>query len=96
MGMFSWMIDFSHQYDRFRLIDQISIVTRTKSPEELADDSTEIFRPSKLITYHSFDDPMWIDQGPLNLTVITRNINSTIGRVNQAILFLSDSSFYQV
>ena len=62
---------------------------RTKSSSEILDDAT-------LVTWNSFDSVSYYDSGPLNLTVTVVNVTSVSGRVNQAISFNSNSSYYQV
>jgi hypothetical protein len=63
---------------------------RAKNASEILDDAT-------LTTWQSFDNPSsYSDSGPLHLKVTAVNVTSVNGRVNQAITFTSNSSYYQV
>jgi hypothetical protein len=62
---------------------------RTKNSSEILNDAT-------LVTWNSFDSLPYYDSGPLSLIVTANNLTSVIGRVNQAISFTSNSSYYQV
>ncbi len=63
---------------------------QAKNASEILDDAT-------LTTWHSFDSSSpYSDSGPLRLTVTAVNVTSVSGRVNQAISFTSNSSYYQV
>ncbi len=63
---------------------------RAKNSSEILDDAT-------LVTWQSFDNALsYSDSGSLNLMVTYANITSVNGRVNQAISFTPNSSYYQV
>ena len=63
---------------------------RAKGDREILDDAT-------LVTYHSFDNSgSYRDQSSLKLPVTTFNVTPVDGRVNQAIGFPSNASYYQV
>lgn len=73
-----------------RYIDEVSVVLRAKTASEILDDAT-------LVTYHSFDDASsYRDESSMKLLVTSNNITSVNGRINRAIAFLSNSSYYQV
>ncbi len=61
-----------------------------------AKNANEILTDATLVTYHSFDSGLYSDSGPLSLLVTVGNITSVTGRVNQAISFTSNLSYYQV
>ncbi len=67
----------------------MSLVMRSKNATEILDDAT-------LVTWNTFDSTPYIDSGPLNLSVTAVNVTSVSGKVNQAINFNSNSSYYQV
>ena len=62
---------------------------REKQSSEILDDAT-------LVTWNSFDHLPYSDSGPLNLSVTVSHLTSVNGRVNQAIHFNSNFSYYQV
>jgi hypothetical protein len=62
---------------------------RTKTDSEILDDAT-------LVCWYSFDGYSYDDSGPLGLNGTAGNITFVNGRVNQAINFTSNSSYYQV
>ena len=62
---------------------------RTKTDMEILDDAT-------LMTWHSFDSIPWNDSSSFGLVVIANNVNLVTGKVNQALNFNSNSSYYQV
>jgi hypothetical protein len=62
---------------------------RTKNISEILDDAT-------LVCWHSFDNGEYYDFGPLRLNGTAINVTFVNGRVNQAISFSSNSSYYQV
>jgi hypothetical protein len=79
------LIFFAYSY-----IDEVSLVMSAKNASEILDDAT-------LTTWQSFDNPSsYSDSGPLRLKINAVNVTSVSGRVNQAISFTSNSSFYQV
>lgn len=57
--------------------------------------ATEVLSDATLVTWNAFDGS-YSDSGPLNLNVTTSNVSFVSGRVNQAISFTSNSSYYQV
>jgi hypothetical protein len=61
-----------------------------------AKNASEILTDATLVIYHSFDNALYSDSGPLSLLVKVGNITSVTGRVNQAISFTSSLSYYQV
>jgi hypothetical protein len=65
------------------------LVMRSKNASEILDDAT-------LVTLNTFDSIPYIDSGPLNLSIKSVNVTSVNGRINQAINFNSNSSYYQV
>jgi hypothetical protein len=73
----------------FSYIDQVSLVMRTKTESEILDDAT-------LVCWHSFDGGSYDDSGSLGLNGTAANVTIVNGRVNQAINFTSDLSYYQV
>lgn len=75
--------------DLLRFIDHVSIDMRSKNATEILDDAT-------LTTYQSFDTIPFSDSGALALLATSMNISSVSGRVNQAISFTSNASYYQV
>ncbi|CAF1036511.1 unnamed protein product [Adineta steineri] len=58
--------------------------------------ATEILGDATLTTWHSFDSTPYSDTGPLGLNAKAVNVTSVSGRVNQAISFTSNSSYYQI
>ena len=62
---------------------------RAKTTSEILDDAT-------LVCWYSFDNHLYEDSGPLHLKVTPVNVSSVVGRVNQGISFISNSSYYQV
>ncbi len=62
---------------------------RTKNGSEILDDAT-------LVCWHSFDNGSHDDLGPMRLNGTAINVTSVNGRVNQAVSFTSNSSYYQV
>ena len=58
--------------------------------------STEILDDATLVTWNSFDNQPYSDSGPLHLAVTVGNVIPVSGRVNEAIGFSSNSSYYQV
>ena len=63
---------------------------RTKNASEILDDAT-------LVSWNSFDqNGSYTDSGPLRLRITAVNVSSVSGKVNQAIRFTSNSSYYQV
>lgn len=73
----------------FSYLDEVSVVMRTKNASEILDDAT-------LVTWNTFDNGLFVDSGPLRLMVTAINLSSVNGRLNQAIQFISNSSYYQV
>ncbi|CAF4223848.1 unnamed protein product, partial [Adineta steineri] len=87
IGMY---IDYTNTLQCFDgYIDQVSLTVRSKTATEILGDAT-------LTTWHSFDSTPYSDTGPLGLNAKAVNITSVSGRVNQAISFTSNSSYYQV
>lgn len=72
-------------------IDQVSLMTRSKSAAEILMDAT-------LVCYYSFDSNAYTDSGPLALTAtgVGLSLASGAGRVNSAISFTSASSYFVV
>lgn len=71
-------------------IDEMWLVMRTKS-------SSEIFDEATLVTLNTFDNNSpYQDSGPLKLLITTNSTSSVSGRVNQAISFTTNSSYYQI
>ncbi|CAF4203509.1 unnamed protein product, partial [Adineta steineri] len=70
-------------------IDQVSLTKRAKSASEILDDAT-------LTTWHSFDSIPLQDSGPLELIVTTNDVTLATGKVNQALNFNLNSSYYQI
>ncbi|CAF0952846.1 unnamed protein product [Adineta steineri] len=70
-------------------IDEVSVVMREKQPNEILDDAT-------LVTWNSFDNLPYSDSGSLNLNVKVSNLTSVSGRVNEAVRFSSNLSYYQM
>jgi hypothetical protein len=62
---------------------------QAKNASEILDDAT-------LVCWYSFDISSQNDSGPLRLIGTVVNISFVNGRVNQAIKFDSNSSYYQV
>ena len=61
-----------------------------------AKNATEILNDATLTTQHSFDNTPFVDSGPLAFDVVASNVTLAAGRVNQALSFTSNSSYYQV
>jgi hypothetical protein len=71
-------------------IDNLNIVTRAKSSAEILNDAT-------LVAYYSFDTSyLNYDNGPNGLNGTLVNAVTVSGRVNQAMRFISGSSYFQV
>lgn len=72
-------------------IDQVSLVTRAKTPEEILYDAT-------LVCYYSFDFNSYTDSGPLSLNGLPINVTFAVGngRINNAISFTSPSSYFVI
>lgn len=72
-------------------VDQVSLITRAKT-------ATEILNDASLVCYYSFDSNSYSDSGPLNLKGSGVNITAAIGngRINDAISFASNSSYFVV
>jgi hypothetical protein len=62
---------------------------RAKNASEILDDAT-------LVCWYSFDNDLQNDSGLLHLIGTAVNISFVNGRVNQAIYFNSNSSYFQV
>ena len=74
----------------FSYIDEVLLTMHAKNASEILDDAT-------LVTHHSFDTPgSYHDDGSLKLIAIYSNITSVAGRINRAITFSSNLSYYQV
>ena len=73
----------------YSYIDQTSLTMRSKSASEVLVDAT-------LTAWHSFDDGSFYDSGPLGLSGMAANVDVVSGRMNQALSFTSNSSYYQV
>ncbi|CAF0970712.1 unnamed protein product [Adineta steineri] len=83
-------LDYDHTLQCFDgYIDNVALTMRTKSASEILNDAT-------LTTWHSFDSIPLKDSGPLGLITITNNITLATGKVNQALSFNSNSSYYQI
>jgi hypothetical protein len=61
-----------------------------------AKNASEILTDATLVSYHSFDNESYSDSGPLSLLITVAKVTSVTGRVNQAISFTSNLSYYQV
>jgi hypothetical protein len=70
-------------------IDQVSLMTRTKTAAEILIDAT-------LVCFYSFDSSLYYDSGPLSLSASGLSISSSTGRVNTAISFTAASSYFVV
>lgn len=69
-------------------IDQVSLVTRAKSASEVLFDAT-------VVCYYSFDSSSLYDSGPLVLNASATNVSFvSTGRVNDAISFTSNNSYF--
>ena len=73
----------------FSYIDQVSLIMRSKSASEVLNDAT-------LTTLHSLESASYFDTGPNGLSGTAANATAVPGRVNQALSFTSNSSYYQV
>lgn len=73
----------------FRYIDEVLLTMRAKNASEILDDAT-------LVCWYSFDNDLYFDSGPLHLKGTAVNVTLVAGKVNQAISFFSDSSYYEV
>lgn len=58
--------------------------------------AVEILEEATLITWHSFDHNPFRDSGPNAINSSSLDVTRVPGRVNQALNFTSNSSFYQV
>ena len=58
--------------------------------------ATEILNDATLVSWHSFDGGSYYDAGPMGLNGTAVSVTLVSGRVNQAISFTSNSSYYQV
>jgi hypothetical protein len=76
-------------YILFSYIDDVLLTMRAKNASEILDDAT-------LVCSYSFDGGSYYDSGPLHLNGIAVNVSFVNGRVNEAISFISNSSYYQV
>ena len=88
LGKIKTVSNQTNRFD-FSYIDEVSLVLRAKDAKEILDDAT-------LVTWNSFDELPYSDSGPLNLSITTSDLTLVSGRVNQAISFNSNSSYYQV
>ena len=72
-------------------IDQVSLITRAKT-------ATEILNDASLVCYYSFDSSPYVDSGPSGLNGLTVNATTASGkgRINDAIAFISASSYFVV
>ncbi|CAF1232230.1 unnamed protein product [Adineta ricciae] len=70
-------------------IDEVLLSMKAKTASEILDDAT-------LVTYHSFDSQSYYDASSLRLKGTYANVTFSIGKVNQAIDFQSNSSFYEI
>ena len=72
-------------------IDQVSLMTRTKSAAEILMDAT-------LVCYYSFDTNLYVDSGPLSLNALGAGLSvaNNTGRINSAISFDLNSSYFVV
>ncbi len=62
-----------------------------------AKNASEISDDAILTTWQPFDNPSsYSDSDPIRLNIKAVNVTSVSGRVNQAISFTSNSSYYQV
>ena len=69
---------------------------RAKSTEEIEHDALIHLGPNRLVSWHSFDTNARLDQARIPLSSVEGSVTYVTGRVNQAILFSSIASFYQV
>ncbi|CAF1668693.1 unnamed protein product, partial [Adineta ricciae] len=70
-------------------IDEVLLSMKAKTASEILDDAT-------LVTYHSFDSQSYYDASSLRLKGTYANVTFSIGKINHAINFQSNSSFYEV
>ncbi|CAF1643220.1 unnamed protein product [Adineta ricciae] len=71
------------------VIDEVSLKMKVKSASEILDDAT-------LVTNHSFDYQSYYDSSSLHLKGKYTNVTFVNGRMNKAIHFQSNLSFYQI
>ena len=82
------LIKNSGDYPFNGYIDQVSLVTRAKSANEVLFDAT-------VVCYYSFDSSSLYDYGPLGLNGSVTSVSFvSMGRVNDAISFTSNNSYF--
>ncbi|UJR24238.1 hypothetical protein I4U23_027205 [Adineta vaga] len=85
----AYLDDFSVYQCFHGYIDNVELNMRIKTDIEILTDAT-------LTTWHSFDNIPFNDSGPLGLISTVNDVTLVSGKVNQALSFNSNLSFYQI